>query len=217
MDKSNLELFKQAISEGLSAKFDSVVDSYTDEIVCSDRHKLAMRAIVYGKTDGKRNWSPKTKWIVAILVAAALVLTSCGIIFRNEIREVFEEFFVKYVHYSDETTPDAIEEVYELSYLPDGYYLKDKKTRPLRIEYEYVNDNNDTIIFEQRVLDESGFAVDSECGYSHMNEIDDFNVYYRFAGEYYNYLWNDNEYAFHLTTNQELSSEEIKLIIKGTK
>ena len=33
MDKGNLELFKQAISEGLSEKLDSVVNSYTDEIV----------------------------------------------------------------------------------------------------------------------------------------------------------------------------------------
>ena len=49
MDKSNLELFKQAISEGLSEKFDSVADSYTDEIICSEKHKLAMRTIVYGK------------------------------------------------------------------------------------------------------------------------------------------------------------------------
>ena len=47
MDKSNLELFKQAISDGLSKKFDSVVNSYTDEIVCSEQHNLAMRTIVY--------------------------------------------------------------------------------------------------------------------------------------------------------------------------
>ena len=38
MDKSNLELFKQAISEGLSEKFDSVVDSCTEKIVCSEKH-----------------------------------------------------------------------------------------------------------------------------------------------------------------------------------
>ena len=105
MDKSNLELFKQAISDGLSKKFDSVVNSYTDEIVCSEQHNLAMRTIVYGKADAKRTWSPKMKRVVAILIAAALLLTSCGIIFRNEIREVFEEFFVKltYDRYDEST------------------------------------------------------------------------------------------------------------------
>ena len=126
MDKSNLELFKQAISDGLSKKFDSVVNSYTDEIVCSEQHNFAMRTMVYGKADAKRTWSPKMKRVVAILIAAALLLTSCGIIFRNEIREVFEEFFVKLTYSGDDNGIDTIEEVYELTYLPEGYFLEDK-------------------------------------------------------------------------------------------
>ena len=93
MDKSNLELFKQAINEAVSNKFDNMATSCTEEIVCSEKHNLAMRAIVYGKTDTKRVWSPRMKRIIAILVAAALLLTSCGIIFRNEIREMFKELF----------------------------------------------------------------------------------------------------------------------------
>ena len=114
MDKSNLELFKQAISEGLANRFDSVVNSYTDEIVCSEKHNMAMRTIVYGKADAKRVWSPKMKRIIAILVAAALVLTSCGIIFRNEIREIFEEVFVKLSYSDGETNGEANASVSEI-------------------------------------------------------------------------------------------------------
>ena len=123
MDKSNLELFKQAISEGLSQKFDSVVNSCTDEIVCSEKHNIAMRTIVYGKTDTKRTWSPKMKRIIAILIAAALLLTSCGIIFRNEIREMFEEFFVKLTYSEENNSNNPIEEVYHLEYLPEGILI----------------------------------------------------------------------------------------------
>ena len=54
MGKSNLELFKQALNEAVSNKFDKMADECTEEIVYSDRHKLAMRTIVYGKTDNKR-------------------------------------------------------------------------------------------------------------------------------------------------------------------
>ena len=126
MDKGNLELFKQAISEGLSEKLDSVVNSYTDEIVCSEKHRLAMRTIVYGKAETKRTWSPKKRRIIAILVAAALLLTSCAVIFRNEICEIVGEFFAKYVYSGDETGMETIEEVYELTYLPEGYGLKEK-------------------------------------------------------------------------------------------
>ena len=145
MDKSNLELFKQAISEGLSEKFDSVVDNCTEEIVCSDQHKLAMRTIIYGKGDTKQSLSPKMKRIIAIIVAAALLLTSCAVIFRNEIREVFEEFFVKLTYSGDGMGSDTIEEVYELTYLPEGYYLIDKQLRPLNIKWEYSNETNDMI------------------------------------------------------------------------
>ena len=102
MDKSNLELFKQALNEAVSNKFDKMADECTEEIVYSEKHKLAMRTIVYGKTDNKRVWSPKMKRIIAILIAAALLLTSCGIIFRNEIREIFKEFFVSLTYESND-------------------------------------------------------------------------------------------------------------------
>ena len=74
MDKTNLELFQQALNEGLSNRFDSLAEEYTGEIVCSRKHKLAMRTIVYGKAGGARAWSPRMRRVVAILVAAALLL-----------------------------------------------------------------------------------------------------------------------------------------------
>lgn len=217
MDKSNLELFKQAINEGLSEKFDSVVDSCTEEIVCSDQHKLAMRTIIYGKADTKKALSPKMKRIIAIIVVAALLLTSCGIIFRNEIREVFEEFFVKLTYSSEGTSGNIIEEIYELTYLPEGYHLIEKQERPLHIKWEYITEENDIIKFEQRILNGSDFHVDSERGYSQIKEIEEYDVYYRFAGKYHNYLWSNNMYTFNLMSNQELSNGEIELIIKGLK
>ena len=217
MDKSNLELFKQAISEGLSEKFDSVANSYTDEIICSEKHKLAMRTIVYGKADTKRTWSPKMKRIIAILVAAALLLTSCGIIFRNEIREIFEEFFVKITYDNGDVGFDEIEKVYELTYLPEGYYLDKEAISPLLVHYNFKNDNNDFIWFEQKIIDKCGFTVDSESGYSQMKEIEEYDVYYRCTQEYYNYIWNDDKYTFKLVSNQVLTNEEVESIINGLK
>lgn len=217
MDKSNLELFKQAINEGLSEKFDSVVDNCTEEIVCSEQHELAMRTIVYGKADTKKTLSPRAKKIIAILVAAALLLTSCGIIFRNEIREVFEEFFVKLTYSGDGMGSDTIEEVYELTYLPEGYYLTDKQVRPLNIKWEYSNENNDMIKFEQRILNRSDFHVDSESGYSQIKEIEKFDVYYRKNSEQHFYVWNENKYSFCLISDLKISDDVLVEIINGIK
>ena len=215
MDKNNLELFKQALTEAVSNKFDNTAASCTEEIVCSERHKLAMRAIVYGKCDTKRTWSPRMKRIIAILVAAALLLTSCGIIFRNEIREVFEEFFVRLTYSDEETTGNKLEDVYKLEYLPNGYILKAEKIEPLRVNYEFVNENNDQMYFEQRVLDGSYFFTDIESGYSKIADIEEYEVYCRYNNHNYIYIWNNDKYSFSIMSNQKISNEDIVLIIDG--
>lgn len=213
MDKSNLELFKQAISEGLSQKFDSVVDSYTDEIVCSEKHNIAMQTIVYGKADTKRTRTPKMKRIIAILVAAALLLTSCGIIFRNEIREMFEEFFVK-LTYSD-SDGNVLGEIYELGYLPEGYSLNVENIRPMGAQYEYKNETGDYIWFEQKTIDGTDFYVDSESGYTQICKVNDYSVYYRYTDQKHVYVWNDGRYSFKLSSSNYVASDEIVLLLEG--
>lgn len=217
MDKSSLELFKQAISEGLSNRFDSVVNGYGEKIVCSEKHDMAMRTIVYGKADTKRTWTPKMKRIIAILIAAALILTSCAVIFRNEIREIIEEFSVELTFSGNGGGVKAIEKVYELGYLPEGYSLSSENIEPLGVNYQFKNENGDLILFEQHILDGNILVMNSEGGYSQIIKIEEYDVYYRFTYEYYNYVWSNDKYSFLLVSNQELSNEEIELIIKGIK
>ena len=162
MDKSNLELFKQALNEAVSNKFDKMADECTEEIVYSERHKLAMRTIVYGKTDNKRVLPPKMRRIIAILIAVALLLTSCGIIFRNEIREIFKDFFVSLTYEGDEESPLIIKEVYTLRYVPEGYILEKEEIAPLRITYIFSNETGQILFFEQRALTHSEYYIDSE-------------------------------------------------------
>lgn len=218
MDKNNLELFKQAVSEGLSQKLDSVVDSCTEEIVCSKRHELAMRTIVRGKVDNKRTLSPKMRRIIAILVAAALILTSCGIIFRNEIREMFEDicdFFVAITYTEKDSDGKVIEDVYELGYLPDGYSPKEEVIAPLCTQFKYVNKNGDYIWFEQKIIDGTDFYLDSESGYTQISNIRDYEVYYRYTDQRHVYIWNDGKYSMFIRSNLELSTSEIVLMLEG--
>ena len=213
MDKSNLELFKQALNEAVSNKFDNMTASYREEIVCSEKHNLAMRAIVYGKADTKRTWSPRMKRIISILVAAALLLTSCGIIFRNEIREIFEEFFVKISYSEEDNSNNTVEEIYELNYIPDGYALKEENTSPLSVVYKFVDIDGNIISFEQYVLGRSDFVVDSESGYSKIINVEKYDLYYRYNDTYHSYIWNDSKYTLRLKSSTPLSIETIILII----
>ena len=215
MDKNNLELFKQALNEGVANKFDKLANSCTDEIVYSERHQLAMRAILYGKTDTKRVWSPKMKRIVAILVAAALLLTSCGIIFRNEIREIFEEFFVKLTYDGDNESTENIKDVYCLGYVPEGYVLKRESATDVYIKYKFENQTGDFISFEQHAIPSSNYFIDNEDGYSQINEIENYDVYYRLTNNYHYYVWNDYSYSLRIKSSIQLSNNEIAQIIEG--
>ena len=215
MDKTNLELFKQALTEAVSNKFDNITAGYTEEIVCSEKHNLAMRAIVYGKTGTKRVWSPKMRRIIAILVAAALLLTSCGIIFRNEIREVFEEFFVKLTYDRYDESTENIKDVYWLSYVPVGYALKYESTTDIRVKYKFENQNGEFISFEQHAKNSSNYFIDNEDGYSQINEIENYDVYYRLTNNYHYYVWNDDNYSMRIKSSIQLSNNEIIQIIEG--
>lgn len=215
MDKSNLELFKQALNEAVSNKFDKMADECTEEIVYSDRHKLAMRTIIYGKADTKRVWSPKMRRIIAILIAVALLLTSCGIIFRNEIREIFKEFFVSLTYESDDKSNDMIEEVYFPSYLPEGYDLKKEEITKMFVRYEFVNENGNFLCFEQHAIALTDFVVDSESGYSKIHEIKKYEVYYRSTNKYHHYIWHSEKYSMTIKSSTYLSNVEIVLLLDG--
>ena len=215
MDKSNLELFKQALNEAVSNKFDKMADECTEEIVYSERHKLAMRTIVYGKTDNKRSLSPRMRRIIAILIAVALLLTSCGIIFRNEIREVFEEFFVKLTYDRGDESAESIKDVYCLGYVPEGYTLKRESATDVYIKYKIENQTGDFISFEQRAITSSDFYIDIEQGYSQINEIENYKIYYRTANDFHWFVCNSVKYQIQLISSTQLSNDEIIRIIEG--
>ena len=217
MNKKDLELFRQAIDEGFSNRFDKLAAACTEEIVCSEKHNLAMRAIIYGKADTKRTWSPRMKRIVAILVAAALLLTSCGIIFRNEIKEIFSDFFVSVKYDNNDKIGQTLDNIYYLSYVPDGYFIEDEIIGSLFVQYRYVDDDNHVIVFTQNIMNGMEYIFDSENGYSEIIEIDKMKVYYRYTGEMHIFAWSDGDYSLKLNSNNKLTNDEIAKIVGGIK
>ena len=47
----------------------------------------------------------------------------------------------------------VVKEIYELSYLPEGYSLSIENIRPMGVQYEFKNANEDYIWFEQKSID----------------------------------------------------------------
>ena len=217
MEKSNLELFKQALNEAWDNKIRREVESCTEEIVTSERHKAAMRAILNGTYGKSAKWKLTRAKVIAILVAAALLLASCAVIYRNEIRDLVEKVFEDFCKatYSDEgADEDAIEDIYELSYVPEGYVLEESNVTPIYVKYTFIDSNN-ILIFEQRALDYSSFAFDVESGYALWLSDNELDIYYKTTKAVHIYLWNDGCYSIKIRSTTPLTHEELKSIIDG--
>lgn len=220
MDKTNEELFKQAINEALTNKFQRMADACDEEIVCSRRHRKAMRAIVSGKTP-RKPMTPMNRRVVAVLIAAVLLLLAgCAIIYRNEIREFvtnIKEFFIEVKFDEGENDSQYIDEIYELTYVPEGYILKDKNINRMGVQYTFTNSDSKRIKFIQQSLDASNFHIDSEHSDNTIIEIENYTIYTRKTGDTFYYLWNDGRYAFKLISSENLSYDNLLLIIDGLK
>ena len=220
MDKTNEALFKQAINEALTNKFQRMADACDEEIVCSRRHRKAMRAIVSGKTP-RKPMTPVNRRVVAVLIAAVLLLLAgCAIIYRDEIRDFItdvREFFVKVTFDEGENDSQYIDEIYELTYIPEGYSLEDQTINRLVVKYVFTHSNGQWIKFMQQSLDASNFYIDSEHSDNTIIAIENYTIYTRKTGDIFYYLWNDGRYAMQIHSSERLSDDELLLIIYGIR
>ena len=215
MDKTtNQELFKQALVEGVNRRLDREIAAYDEDITYSRRHIKNMARIVNGKTPRK----PLSTKMIAILVAAAILLASCTIIYRNEIREFFtdlSEYFVKIKFEDGENFSQNIEDIYELTYVPKGYTLEKQEINRMMVQYIFTDPDENYIRFIQQSLDSSSFSVDIEHGDYNIINIGEYEIYYRQTDGINYYLWNDGKYAMQLYVSNELSEKTLLLIING--
>lgn len=215
-NKTNQELFKQALVEGVNRRLDREIAAYDEDIAYSRRHIKNMARIVNGKTP-RKPLSPK---MIAILVAAAILLASCAIIYRGEIRDFItdvKEFFVKVTFDKGESESKFIEEYYEPTYVPEGYVLEKQNLSSTISQFTYRNNEGHSIKFVQQPLDTSSFYVDIEHGYDEIFCVGDNRIYYQEADGVNCYIWNDGKYALKLNLSEELSLQELEIIINGIK
>ncbi len=215
------ELFKKAIGEAFIRKFDHELLKNIETAQCSEQHTQKMTAII----EKGRKRTGKKKWIITLLVAAAIFLTGCTVyVFREDIRDFVEEVFDKHIKvtYNDQDAPVApaeITENYTLTVLPEGYVLVDEFFSPFVNTCKWKNDENISITFEQCVLDNANFALDAEQGETMTINIGQYTVYYRFNAEMqeHYYIWNDGKYAFKIFSSQKFEKNTLNQLIRGVE
>lgn len=221
MSSASLELFKRALAEGTNIRFQKATEPCTDTALCSDRHLEIMEKITNGTYRKPLSFSSARIKIAAAIVAAMFLLSGCVMIYKDEIRGFIEHIYEEYIEitFSDggNTESSYIDEVYELTYVPDGYYLESKYISPTRNRYTYINSDGKKIMFDQCILDGSVFNFDIDSGCTIILSVENCNIYYKGTKSDYHYIWNNGKYAFVIDSDTELSVEDLKSIVEGIK
>lgn len=216
-------LFKKALIQAFSQKFEDELTQCQETALCSDEHKEAMEKILSqskSKPEGKA--SSKKRIIIGLLLAAALLLIGCtAYILRDEIGDFMEEIFQKHIRltYNGEEESHVLEKIttdYELSYMPDGYTLSQESYSPSGNYLIWENTESDIIIFEQYPLDGANFMLDAEIGTTNIIEHETFDIYCRENTDF-SYIWSDGNYSYKIISNVPLPESTILRIIDGMR
>lgn len=233
MYRSDVKLFGDAVLNGIINRFEKEATLNEENDICSDAHKEALRDIIKKScVDEKRSARIR---LIAALVAAALLLVGCAAyVYRNEIGSFVEEVFAEYVNvgfsdddkgnvsFNDKENNDnhvtEIEEVYKLSYVPEGYELIDEAVSDAYVIYTYMDEHGDIIAFDQ-------YPLGSSTSINIDNDTDDVTVIEHNGVEYYirvteitqHYVWRDDKYSMTLVLSKNISQEDALKIIDGIK
>lgn len=219
VNQADRELFAKALSEAFIQKFDSELEDCPFSTDCSDAHTRAMEDIA---ADGiKAEQSRKRKaWIVALLVAAAVLMTACTVYaYRGKIRDFMEKVYeerirVTYYDADQKLKTGNITEFYTLGYVPEGYVLKSEQQFSATNKIKWVDEQGNYIIFEQHILDGSNYSMDSEYGQTGVIICGEYEVYCLIT-DVPCYTWNDGVYAYKISSSKEVSDDELSRIIAG--
>ena len=221
VNRTDRELFRRALTEAFIRKFDRELADCPFSADCSDQHVSRMEAIM---TDGlKAIQSRKRKsWVVALLVAAALLLTACTVYaYRGEIRDFIEKVYEERIRVSFydaevEIEGGVITEFYTLGYVPEGYVLESEQRYPRVNRSKWINQQGDYLTFEQHVLDGSNYSMDSEYGQVSVIGFGEIKVYCLLSDISF-YTWNDGMYAYKIYSPDEISNDELTRMISELK
>ena len=201
MTKAELmEAFREAASAEF-AGFSPNESDYTYEF--SARFERRMDRLI--RAESRPTWrfvntNPRRLIIIVVAVVMALFAVACAV---PEIRESIAGFFVRvFSDHAEITTPEAnremIDDVYELSPIPDGFYLKNRTKSDAVIITEYSNSVGDYIILDQSIYDFLPLSIDTEHGEYTTCVIGEKTVFLHFSKNYTQAIWTENNYIFHL-------------------
>ena len=220
--------FENAILDSVLSDFDDVPPSESIGHEFSPEFELKAQKLI--KKSGSNAWhcvnTAAKRLLIAAIIAALLTGTVLAV---PALREGLIKFFIHdngsmYFFTVDrdviQNTPEEIETVYTLGYLPDGYDAIAECVCNKYVSFNYMNENSDIIWLDQELVtgdprNTLGGLSDSERSTLEHIELNGYKVV-RISHEdgEIEFLWTDNEYFFNLFCSN-VSPDEAEKIFFG--
>ncbi|MBQ7321191.1 MAG: DUF4367 domain-containing protein [Clostridia bacterium] len=222
MYEEERRLFARAIIEATDRHLDMALRDLPVATSFRRTHVRRMRHIVrYGTLPQTRKLS-KRAW--ALIIAAALLLTGCAVLAREEIAgffvTVWQEKGVNMIGTSaadGAQYPTTIEVKKIPQALPEGYELVEETATERRVVLTWRTPHDDQLIYMQITRERYLANIDNE--YSDFEEIELCGYHVLcIASEdgSFRYLWMD-DYVYYISTTEILTRQNLENIIQSIK
>ena len=211
-------LFGRALLEAVTGRIEDTLSQYNETLRITDEHSRCVKKTLRSYKLRRR------RKIIAAIVAATLLLGGCTFgyeIFKEEIGSFIEtihpdEIVVSYNGNSED--PKTVKNVYELTYVPEGYELSRSEISRWGILLIWNGQHGESISFLVDTLQNLAYHLDNEGTESNLFYYNDIEIYRRKANDsHYVNLWVMDSYMMHLSSSYELSEEELVRIIDGIR
>lgn len=209
-------LLSEMLAESLCEDYDEIIRTSGMTADCSEEQKQRIRDTVYGKKPARINWSNAWKIAVALL-GVLIALTGCafGVWLGNKVAGFIEYVYEEYIYLDTENEDRAIiEDVYELTYVPEGFELLEKTITPNMIFYKWKNTTGNKLKFTQTPTYVQ-FYIDIENEFTLLLEYSNTTIYYRTTEYSHFYIWCNDKNTFKMICTIPLDNTEIMKILDG--
>lgn len=160
---------------------------------------------------------------IAAVAAVVIVLFSSAMsvaAIREPFIEMVKTFFETYIliDYSGDVI-DCILDEYEITHIPEGFSQQKRIATDNGITTEYVNDENETISFRQRISDGTQTTIDEENATSQIIYVNDREVHLVVANNapVMQAFWTDEVYSFTITCVGDISMDDLTAMIESAQ
>lgn len=157
------------------------------------------------------------RMLIVVIVTAVIAVSSVMTVsaFREAIIGFITEVYEKFTNVQaqpDEDAPDTLEEIYEVTWVPEGFELVDEKRSDISYRMQFRNNEN-FIFFKQTTVMDYVTNYDTETTGATPFCQDGIEGFWIIDGDTNILVWKSHDYVFEITVYIKRSEENIEKIL----